>query len=56
MRHCYKPWFDADYHITKRELKLWLKANHDSHATKHQEKKLKNLLKKKNICWKIART
>jgi hypothetical protein len=21
-RHCHKPWFDADYHIAKRELRL----------------------------------
>ncbi len=40
MEHCHKPWFDADCCITKRELRLWLKANHDSHATKHQENKL----------------
>ncbi len=49
-RHFHKPWFDADYHIMKRELRLWLKANLDSHAAKHQESKLKTLLKrKKNI-------
>jgi hypothetical protein len=34
MRHCHKPWFDADCHIVKHELKLWLKANHDSHVAK----------------------
>jgi hypothetical protein len=30
---------------TKCELRLWLKANPDSHTTKHQDNKLKNLLK-----------
>ncbi len=44
-RHHHKPWFDADYRTTKRELKFWLKTNLDSHAAKHQESKLKNLLK-----------
>jgi hypothetical protein len=39
----------------KRELKLWLKANHDSHAAKHHKSKLKILLKKKKICWETAR-
>jgi hypothetical protein len=39
-RHCHKPWFDVDCHIAKRELKLWLKANPDSHAVKHQESNL----------------
>jgi hypothetical protein len=34
-RHYHKPWFDVVYHIVKRELKLWLKANPDSHAAKH---------------------
>ncbi len=37
MRHCHKPWFDADCRIAKRELRLWLKANQDSHAAKHQQ-------------------
>jgi hypothetical protein len=46
-RYYHKPWFDADYRITKRELKLWLKANLDSHAAKHQESKHKTLLKGK---------
>ncbi len=55
-KHCHKPWFDADCHIAKRELKLWLKANPDAHAAKHQESKFKNLLKKKRIFWEIART
>jgi hypothetical protein len=45
----------VDYCIAKRELRLWLKANHDSHAAKHQERKLKNLLKRKIICWETAR-
>jgi len=31
----------------KCELRLWLKTNPDSHAIKHQEIKLKILLKKK---------
>jgi hypothetical protein len=48
-RHCHKPWFDDDCYTTKCELKLWLKANLDSHVAKHQESKLKNLLKKKRI-------
>jgi hypothetical protein len=34
-RHYHKPWLDTDCRITKRELKLWLKANSDSHAAKH---------------------
>jgi hypothetical protein len=25
-KHCHRPWFDVDYHITKHELRLWLKA------------------------------
>jgi hypothetical protein len=41
MWHCYKPWFDADCCIAKQVLKLWLKANHDSHAAKHIKKCLK---------------
>jgi len=32
-----------------------LKANPDSHAAKHQENKLKNLLKRKIISWDTAR-
>jgi hypothetical protein len=48
-RHYHKPWFDADYRTTKRELKLSLKTNFDSHAVKHQESKLKILLKKKTF-------
>jgi hypothetical protein len=55
-RHCHKPWFDASCRRTKRELRLWLKANPDSHATKHQENKLKNLLKRKRILWETTRT
>jgi hypothetical protein len=39
----------------KRELRLWLKTNPDSHAIKHQESKLKILLKKKRIFWEIIR-
>jgi hypothetical protein len=39
-RHCHKPWFDIDCYIAKCELRLWLKANLDSHAAKHQESKL----------------
>jgi len=46
-RHYHKPWFDVDYRTVKREMKLWLKANPDSHATKHQASKLKILLKRK---------
>jgi hypothetical protein len=55
MCHCHKPWFDADYCIAKRELRLWLKANHKSHATKHQQNNLKKLLKRKIICWETTR-
>jgi hypothetical protein len=54
-KHCHKPWFDIDYRTTKHELKLWLKANPNLHAAKHQESKLKNLLKWKRIFWEIAR-
>jgi hypothetical protein len=32
-----------------------LKANPNSHATKHQKSKLKNLFKKKRKIWKTAR-
>ncbi len=55
MRHCHKPWFDAKCHIMKRELRPQLKANHDSHAVKHQPSNLKKLLKNKRICWETAR-
>jgi hypothetical protein len=48
-RHHYKPWFDADCRTVKRELKLWLKANLDSLTAKHQESKLKKLLKRKRV-------
>jgi hypothetical protein len=54
-RHCHKPWFDVDYRTTKRELRLWMKANLDSHITKHQKSKLKNLLKKKRFSWETPR-
>jgi hypothetical protein len=54
-RHRHKPWFDADCRTTKRELKLWLKANPNSHTVKHQENKLKNLLKRKKILWEIVK-
>jgi len=54
-RHCHKPWFDLDYRIVKRELRFWLKTNFDSHAAKHQENKLKILLKRKRIFWETAR-
>jgi hypothetical protein len=46
-RNCHKPWFDIDYRIAKRELRLWMKANLNSHVAKHQKSKFKNLLKKK---------
>ncbi len=55
MRHCHKPQFDANYRITKRELRLWLKANHDSYVAKHQQKNLKKLLKRKKICQETTR-
>jgi len=54
-RHCHKPWFDVDCHIAKHELKLWMKANLDSHATKHQKSKLKILLKRKRLFWETTR-
>ncbi len=54
-RHCHKPWFDADCRMAKRELRLWLKANPNSHVVKHQESKLKKLLKMKRIFWETAR-
>jgi hypothetical protein len=54
-RHCHKPWFDVDYRIAKRELRLWLKANLHSHTAKHQESKLKNLLKRKFFFWETTR-
>jgi hypothetical protein len=40
----------------KHELRFWLKTNPDSHAAKHQENKLKNLLKRKKIVWETAKT
>jgi len=52
-RHYHKPWFDTDYRMAKRELRLWLKANPNSHDTKHQESKLKKLLKKKEFFGKL---
>jgi hypothetical protein len=54
-KHCNKPWFDADFCTVKCELRLWLKANPDSHVAKHQESKLKNLLKRKRIFWEIVK-
>jgi hypothetical protein len=52
--HYHKPWFDVDCRITKRELRLWLKANPDSHAVKHQESKLrKSFLKGKELSGKL---
>ncbi len=53
--HCHKPWFDTDYCIAKHELELWLKANPDLHVVKHQESKLKSLLKRKKKLWETAR-
>ncbi len=52
-RHRHKPWFDVDYRTMKHELKFWLKANPDLHTAKHQESKLKNLLKRKKILWEL---
>jgi hypothetical protein len=54
-RHCHKTWFNIDCLAMKHELKLWLKTNPDSHAAKHKESKLKNLLKKKIFFWEIVR-
>jgi hypothetical protein len=54
-KHCHKPWFDVDCRIAKREQRLWLKANPNSHVTKHQESKLKNLLKRERISWETIR-
>jgi len=48
-KHCHKPWFDVDCRIAKRELRLWMKTNLDSHVAKHQKSKLKNLLKRKRL-------
>jgi len=53
--HYHKPWFDVDCRIAKRELRLWLKTNPDSHTAKHQESKLRNLLKRKKVVWETAR-
>ncbi len=54
-RHCHKPWFDTNCCIAKRELRLSLKANPNSHVAKHQESKLKTLLKRKRILWETVR-
>jgi hypothetical protein len=54
-RHCHKPWFDVECHTAKCELRLWMKANFNSHTAKHQKSKLKNLLKRKRLFWEIAR-
>jgi hypothetical protein len=54
-RHYHKPCFDVDYRTTKREMRFWLKTNPDSHAAKHQENKLKNLLKRKRLFWETVR-
>ncbi len=54
-RHCHKPWFDVDYRTAKHELRLWMKANLDSHAVKHQKNKFKNLLKRKRLFWETTR-
>jgi hypothetical protein len=54
-RHCHKPWFDIDCRTAKHELRLWMKANLDSHAAKHQKSKLRNLLKRKRFFWETAR-
>jgi hypothetical protein len=54
-KHCHKTWIDVDCYTMKHELRLWLKANPDSHVAKHQESKLKNLSKRKRIFWEIAR-
>jgi hypothetical protein len=40
-KHYHTPWFDINYGTLKHELRLWLKANLDSHNAKHQEIKLK---------------
>jgi hypothetical protein len=55
VRHYHKPWFDTDCRITKRELRLYLKTNLDSHTTKHQENKLKILLKRKKKIWETTK-
>jgi len=54
-RHYHKPWFDVDCRTTKRELRLWMKTNLDSHIAKHQKSKLKNLLKRKRLFWETTR-
>jgi hypothetical protein len=54
-RHCHKPWFDIDCCTAKRELRLWMKANLDSHAAKHRKSKLKNLLNFFFFFWETTR-
>jgi len=54
-RHYHKPWFDIECRTTKHELRLWLKANPNSHTVKHQKSKLKNLLKMKRFFWEIVK-
>ncbi len=41
--------------IVHRNVRFWLKANPNSHVVKHQESKLKILLKRKIIFWETAR-
>jgi hypothetical protein len=55
-KHCQKPWFDTECRTMKHELKLWLKANPNSHVVKHQKNKLKKLLKRKIMFWETTRT
>jgi hypothetical protein len=54
-RHYHKPWFDIDCYMAKCDLRLWFKANSDLHVLKHQESKLKKLLKRKIFFWETTR-
>jgi hypothetical protein len=54
-KHCHKTYIDTNYCTTKHELRLWLKANPNSHVVKHQESKFKNLLKRKIFFWETTR-
>jgi hypothetical protein len=47
--HCHKPRFDVDCHTSKRELKLWMKANLDSDVATHLEKQTQKFITKEKI-------
>jgi hypothetical protein len=52
-KHYHQFWFDVNCRTAKRELRFWLKANPDLHATKHQENKLYKFFKKKFFFGKL---